>query len=198
MHWFDVFSRGHSRILKDASMSRVNVILFVLSAWGLIGAVSNSFTLFVTLKRILHTRSYGFKHRYHTLASWNVSRVWRHLDWSWKLIADVAAVITKHRSLLNLIIPLPYPLKGHINRHDFYLSSLCRDEVNGNFFRHSLKSIFDVRKQRAEFSVNCFSIPIHIYVCANFRIDIELFLFTLIRGRTSIYLDYRRNLNKLW
>ncbi|XP_076168069.1 Niemann-Pick type C-1a isoform X2 [Ptiloglossa arizonensis] len=40
MHWFDVFSRGHSRILKDASMSRVNVILFVLSAWGLIGAVS--------------------------------------------------------------------------------------------------------------------------------------------------------------
>ncbi|XP_012239099.1 NPC intracellular cholesterol transporter 1 isoform X3 [Bombus impatiens] len=40
MYWFYVFYRGHRRTLTDASMSRLNVIIFVLGAWNLINAVS--------------------------------------------------------------------------------------------------------------------------------------------------------------
>ncbi|XP_053981855.1 NPC intracellular cholesterol transporter 1 isoform X2 [Hylaeus volcanicus] len=40
MHWFDVFPRGHSWTLTDVRMSRVNVMLFVLGAWGLIGTAA--------------------------------------------------------------------------------------------------------------------------------------------------------------
>ncbi|XP_050579555.1 NPC intracellular cholesterol transporter 1 isoform X3 [Bombus affinis] len=40
MYWFYVFYRGHRRTLTDASMLRLNVIIFVLGAWNLINAVS--------------------------------------------------------------------------------------------------------------------------------------------------------------
>ncbi|XP_071876113.1 Niemann-Pick type C-1a isoform X3 [Bombus fervidus] len=40
MYWFYMFYRGHRRTLTDASMSRLNVIIFVLGAWNVINAVS--------------------------------------------------------------------------------------------------------------------------------------------------------------
>ncbi|XP_043265268.1 NPC intracellular cholesterol transporter 1 isoform X2 [Colletes gigas] len=40
MHWLDVFSRGHSRTLTGIRMSCVNVMIFVLGVWCVIGAVS--------------------------------------------------------------------------------------------------------------------------------------------------------------
>ncbi|XP_060815208.1 NPC intracellular cholesterol transporter 1 isoform X6 [Bombus pascuorum] len=40
MYWFYVFYRGHRRTLTDASMSRLNVIIFVLGALNVINAVS--------------------------------------------------------------------------------------------------------------------------------------------------------------
>ncbi|XP_043595086.1 NPC intracellular cholesterol transporter 1 isoform X3 [Bombus pyrosoma] len=40
MYWFYMFYRGHRRTLTDASMSRLNVVIFVLGAWNLINAVS--------------------------------------------------------------------------------------------------------------------------------------------------------------
>ncbi|XP_076243132.1 Niemann-Pick type C-1a isoform X2 [Calliopsis andreniformis] len=40
MHWFGVFPRGHRRTLTDANMSRVNVILFVISVWSFVNVVS--------------------------------------------------------------------------------------------------------------------------------------------------------------